>query len=302
MVSSELVLKQTLFLTLHLILLVTELHLYSKYLVRLHYHLMFLKRELVHSLHYLVLLKRLVMSRLEQDYSNSYHLLMQLDQETLLGLEEFQYSKVLLKLLPLIQQKNNYYSLFLVLVQRNILKYMLDLVISLHSLVHPNLLLIHQNHKVFTELLVILMKPEVDHLLDLVHLRNLVVLQNLLHSIHLKDNFYSPLQVESQVKNIAKLGLVLEILENFLVLLNLLDGLLNIQQVFIELLVMLMRQEQETLLVLVHSRNSVVLVNLSHSIHLKEICYSPSLVELQVRSILNLMLVLDSLETLPQLN
>ena len=269
-----------------------ELHLYSKYLVRLHYHLMFLKRELVHSLHYLVLLKQLVMSRLEQDYSNSYHLLMQLDQETLLGLEEFQYSKVLLKLLPLIQQKNNYYSLFLVLVQRNILKYMLDLVISLHSLVHLNLLLTHQNYKVSLDLLVMLMKQGQETLLDLVHLRNLVVLQNLLHSIHLKDNFYSPL-LDLKLRSIQKIMLDLEILENFLVLLNLLDGLLNIQQVFIELLVMLMRPEQETLLVLVYLKNSVVLVNLSHLIHLKEICYSPSLVESQVRSILNLMLVLE---------
>ena len=300
MVSLELLLKQTLFLTLHLILSVTELHLYSKYLVGLHYHLMFLKKELVHSLQYLVLLKQLVMSRLEQDYSNSYHLLMQLDQETLLGLEEFQYSKVLLKLLPLIQQKNNYYSLFLVLVQRNILKYMLDLVISLHSLVHLNLLLTHQNYKVSLDLLVMLMKQGQETLLDLVHLRNLVVLQNLLHSIHLKDNFYSPLQ-ELDLRNILKFILVLEIYLHSLVHLNLLL-IFKLVMVFGDLMVMLMRQEQETLLVLVHSRNSLDLLNLSPSIQQKNNYYSLLLVLVQVRSILNLMLVLDSLETLPQLN
>ena len=258
---------------------------------------------LVISLHSLVQLSLLPIFKLVVVFGNSVVIVTTLEVEHLLVLDHSRNLVVLLNLLPSIQMRDNYYSLFLVLVQKNILKYMLVLVIYLHFQDYQNLYLLlrKQQEQRYSNSDPLHMHPILIIMLDLDHLKNSLVLLRVSHLTHLKDNSYSPLQVESQVKNIQNHMLVLEELKNYLVLLSQFVGLLNIQQVFIKLLETLMIREQETLLDLDHSKNSVVLLNLSHSIHLKEICYSPSLVESQVRSILNLMLVLDSLETSPQL-
>ena len=138
---------------------------------------------------------------------------------------------------------------------------------------------------------------DLDILLDLEVSRNSVVLLNLLLGIHLRDNFYSPLL--GNVLQKANLSQRLD-LEDYLhsqVLLNLFFGLLNMQQVFIESVVILLIYVQEHLKDLVHSRNLVVLLNLQHGIHLKDNFYSPLLV-MQKRRIQNLMLVLEESEIL----
>ena len=91
--------------------------------------------------------------------------------------------------------------------------------------------------------------------------------------------------------------LVLDYSLNSLVVLSQFAGVLNIQLDSIEFQVILMIPEQETLLDLDHLGSLMVLLNLSPSIQMKEICSSP-LLELAQRVIQKHILVLEELETL----
>ena len=99
-------------------------------------------------------------------------------------------------------------------------------------------------------------------------------------------------------RNIQNHIVELEVSENFLVLLNQFVGLLNIQLVSIELVEILLILEEDTLLDLDHLRNSVVLLNLSLLILLRNKCSSPLLEKGLVRSTLNPMWDQEELEIL----
>ena len=189
------------------------------------------------------------------------------------------------------------YSRYVEILHYHLMLLNLVVVISLQWVEHQRQYLLLWVLMVFIDSSLILTLQEQETLLDLEVLRNSLVLQNLLLGIHLRDNFYS-LLMELEQRSIQNLMLVLEELENFQVLLSLFVGVLNIQQVFIESVVILPMHTQETLLDLEEFQYSLVLLNLSPSIQLREICSSPSLVVSPVRSIQNLMLVLEDLETL----